>query len=409
MAWYRLYLPALPFLVVLAASGLRNLADAAVALLRASPRLVTLSGWALVLAGATANVVTLAGHYRGIDGYGDLSGMYHPDLGKFLTRHERPGGLVAFQDMGSTPYHAPDLPFLDFIGLVDGTVARTRHAHGLHAFVDTGASPEERAYDASMREYFFRRSPRWAILTVYVPDPVADEVLAKFMQNPGTEVLRDYYTDNPYQFDLWRDARFQRDYVHVRTWPRSAGYYLSLFRRKDLWDQVPGEVVLDAVPAGLGGEHAKLTDGLELLGSEVRREAMERHELFVTTWWRVPGPMARDLDFFVDIERPGYRSHSEHVPGDSMYPADRWRPGDIIEDRVLIQLPIEMKPGDYQVYFGASHRSGARLAVLDGSRDGEDRLRLGPLHVKTLVPFVHQLIPPTRVAEQRRHPERIPQ
>jgi hypothetical protein len=260
-----------------------------------------------------------------------------------------------------------------------------------------------------MRDYFHARSPRWTILTVYVPDQLADDVLARFTKNPGTEVLRDYYADNPYQFDLWRDARFQRNYVHVRTWPRSAGYYLSLFRRKDLWDQVPGEVVLDAVPAGLAGERAKLSDGLELLGSEVAGEAMERHELFVTTWWRVPGPMAKELDFFVDLERPGYLSHSEHVPGDWMYPADRWRPGDIVEDRVLVQLPVEMKPGDYQVYVGVSrHTTGARLAVLDGPGDGANRLRLGPLHVKTLVPMIHQLIPPPRVAEQRRHPERIP-
>jgi hypothetical protein len=94
----------------------------------------------------------------------------------------------------------------------------------------------------------------------------------------------------------------------------------------------------------------------------------------------------------------------------SSIPADRWRPGDIVDDRVLVQLPVEMKPGDYQIYVGVSrHTTGARLAVFDGPGDGANRLRLEPLHVKTLVPMVHQLIPRTRVAEQRRHPERMPQ
>jgi arabinofuranosyltransferase len=410
MVWYRLYLPALPFLVVLAASGLRNLGDAAAALARAPARLVTLAGWGLVLAAAAANFVVLIGHYEGINGHGDLSGMYHPDLGKFVTRHERPGGLVAFQDMGSTPYHAPDLAFLDFIGLVDRTVARARHAHGLHAFVDTGGSPERVAFDREMRDYFYSRSPRWAILTVYVPEPLADGVAAQFARNPGVEALRDYYAGNPYQFGLWNDGRFQREYVHVRTWPRSSTYYLSLFRRRDLWEQVPREVVLDAPPARLAGQQAKLTGGLELLGSETDGEALQRHEIFVTTWWRAPGPMAPDLSFRVQIEHSGYQTTTDHLPGDWMYPADRWRPGDVVEDRVLIQLPVDMEPGEYQVYLDVYRRSTAeRLPVLEGRADGAGRIDLGRLHVKRLLPLVHQLIPPTSVGQQRRHPDRVPQ
>jgi hypothetical protein len=124
----------------------------------------------------------------------------------------------------------------------------------------------------------------------------------------------------------------------------------------------------------------------------------------------VPGPMPADLNFFVHLEGPSYRAAMDHIPGDWMYPADRWRPGDIVEDRVLIQLPVELGPGDYDVYLGAYRRStGARLAVIDGKTDGTDRLRLGRLHVKRLLPLVHQLIPPTRIAQQRRHPDRIPQ
>jgi hypothetical protein len=371
--------------------------------------MITVLGWLAVAGAAAGNFTYLCQHYAGLNGHGDLSGMYHPDLGKFLTRHERPGALVAFQDMGSTPYHAPDLNFLDFIGLCDGTVARARHAHGLHAFVDTGDGPARLDYDRSMREYYFQRNPQWAILTVYVPGYLMDRTANQFAANPGPEALRESYAGNPYQFGLWDDPRFHQRYVHVRTWPRSRSYYLSLFRRRDLWEQIPGEVVLDAPPAHLGGVRAQLREGLELLGSEVQRETLERHEVFITTWWRVPGPLPADLNFFVHVEREGYRATLDHIPGDWMYPADRWRPGDIVEDRVLFQLPIEMPPGDYRVFIGAYRRStGDRYGVTQGPNDGTDRIRLGGFRVNRLYPFIHQLIPPTRVEVQRHHAERIP-
>src|SRR5262249_21572458 len=143
MQWHRLYLPALPFLCILAALGLRNVLEAA---LRAAGRLgagrIALGaaygiGWGAVLLAARSSFAFTFKGVNGFNGHGDLAGTFHPDLGKFLVRHERPGGLVAFQDMGSTPYHAPDLDFLDFVGLVDRTVARARHDMGLHAFINT--------------------------------------------------------------------------------------------------------------------------------------------------------------------------------------------------------------------------------------------------------------------------------
>ena len=57
----------------------------------------------------------------------------------------------------------------------------------------------------------------------------------------------------------------------MRTWPRGSGYYLALWRRKDLWEQTPREVVLDAAPGNVGGVRAKLEGGLELLGSDLTK------------------------------------------------------------------------------------------------------------------------------------------
>ena len=420
MQWHRLYLPALPFLVILAACGAQNLLDAVASLVTKQRReLVRVMGagvgWgAVVIAGYSSFTFTYR-ELNGFNGHADLAGTFHPDLGKFLVRHERPGALVAFQDMGSTPYHAPDINFLDFIGLVDGTVARARHSHGLHAFIGGDGGSEQLKYDADMREYFYKRSPEWTILTVYTPKGQEQRIAEAFGRDPGEASIGDAFNSNPYQFGLYADARFRQRYVHVRTWQRSIGYYLSLWRRRDLWEQTPREVVLDALPEGVGGVKAKFEGGLEILGSSIDPEVIERHENFITTWWKLPGPMPADTVFFLHVTKAGFQAPGDHTPGDSMWPADRWLPGQILEDRYLFQLPPPgdpkaswMSPGDYQVYIGVWRRSsGQRLRVLEGPNDGQDRVLLGTFHVRSMRPLLDQLIPPTRVDKMRAHPERI--
>jgi arabinofuranosyltransferase len=413
MQWHRLYLPALPFLCVLAACGLQEVIEAAVSRLATKDdttvRMLAYGlGWGGVLFAAGQNFQFTYREQHGFDGHGDLAGTFHPDLGKFLVRHERPGGLVAFQDMGSTPYHAPDINFLDFCGLVDRTVAHARHDYGLHAWV--GGDPDaERRYEAEMRDYFFRRGPEWTILTIYTPEANVQRTMRQYDEDPTGASFGDAYRDNPFEFKLWDDPRFGDRYVAVRAWPRSSRYFLVLWRRRDLWDQKPREVVLDEPPPGLAGARASFEGGLELLGSEMTHETIERHEAFITTWWKLPGPMARDTMFFVHVTRSGFQTPADHVPGDWLYPADRWHAGEILEDRTLFQLPpLLMKPGTYKVYLGAYRRgTGERLKVLAGASDGQDRVLLGELTARALRPILDQLIPPTRVDAMRKHPERI--
>jgi hypothetical protein len=408
MHWHRLYLPALPFLALLAATGLINLVHLASSRARASLRPVLWNlGWTLVIAASALNFAFTYREMSGFNGRGDLSGNFHPDMGKFLTRHDRPGALVAFQDMGSTPYHAPDIAFLDFIGLVDHTVARARYSYGLHAFMATESSRRQPEFDAEMRAYFYARNPEWTILTTYIPTSEMDAVSKRFATNPVPASLGPALRSNGYQFGLV-DATFDARYVHVRTWPRSAGYYLSLYRRRDLWEKTPGEVVLDAAPPDLGGPQASFAGGLELLGAEVEPVTKARHEAFVTTWWRVPGPMPADTWFFLHIENDKQRVPYDALPGDWMYPADRWKPGQIIEHRTLFQVPPDMKPGDYRVMAGVyRRRTGDRVAFTTGPNDGQQRVDLGPLRVEPLRPPFDSLIKPTDITAQRRHPERI--
>jgi len=410
MRWHRLYLPALPFVVLLGMMGLRNLAMTLVDFWKSQPKAKPIAFAVATLLLLVAMGVNLRFTYRstsGFNGWGELSGTYHPDMGKFVTRHEQPGALVAFQDMGSTPYHAPDLSFLDFFGLVDRTVARARYAYGLHPFAATEAFRNQPAFDADMREYFHRRNPEWAILTSYVGNGDAAAVSERFARDPTPRALGNALRANPYQFRIY-DERFREHYVHVRTWPRSASYYLSLFRRRDLYEQTPGEVVLDAPPADLSGVTATFDHNLQMLGSEVEGEALEDQEFFVTTWWRAGGPAEADTHFFLHMESADRRVPYDHIPGDWMYPADRWHDGDIIENRVLMQIPVGVPPGDYQVYLGIYNPStGARWAIVEGDDVGDGRLLLGSVHVRAQIPFWDSMIKRTDIDEQRHHADRI--
>jgi hypothetical protein len=417
MQWHRLYLPALPFLCVLAALGGANLVSAVVRALHPNAagrdsraRLLGDGiGWVAVAYACAMNCHFTYDQVNGFNGHGDLAGTFHPDIGKFLVRHERPGALVAAQDMGATPYHAPDINFLDFVGLVDGTVAHARHDFGLHAFVRGDADNVRPKYDAAMRDYFFERRPEWTILTIYPPPEQRKDVSREFDEDPTGALFGDAYNENRFQFDIWRDPRFRERYVPVRTWRRSSRYYLALWRRRDLWNEVPHEVVLDAIPPNVGGVQATFEGGLALLGSEITEKTIERQEAFVTTWWKLPGPMSRDLYFFVRFVKEGFQANSDHVPGDWMYPADRWKTGDILEDRTLFQLPpFTMSPGTYKVYLGAYRRgTGERLKVTSAASDGQDGVLLGTLVVRDWYPFVDQLIPPTRTEAMRKYPDRI--
>jgi len=309
--------------------------------------------------------------------------------------------------MGSTPYHSQDLSYLDFIGLTDHVIARARSRYGLHAFAATEADRDKPQWEAEMREYFYERNPEWAILTTYVSGGAASRVSERYARDPTPRTLTPFIAHNPHQFGIY-DRTFQERYVHVRTWPRSAVYYLSLFRRRDLWDQMPREVVLDEPPANLRGKTAVFGDGLELIGSEMETETLERHEFFCTTWWRAPGPRAADTHFFIHVENDQSRISYDHIPGDWMYPANRWREGDIIENRVLVQIPPGYAAGEYRVLLGIYNPStGDRWPVRSPDDVGDSRILLGTITVNRLWPIIHSTIPRTNLAEMRAHPERI--
>lgn len=409
LIWHRLFLPALPFVVLAASTGLRFLATAAASILGEQRRWIPYAvGWCLVGV-AVWNNLSFTTERMGGTGYASCTGANHPDLGKFLTRHGEAGDLVAFQDMGATPFHAPDLRFLDLVGLVDPRIASLYQRHGVHPFVGATRARGGSAFCLEFRDYVFERDPEWVVL---VPWPDRDRVRAvadAFPHEDSERLLRRFgsYANTQFDCHLYEDPRFRERYVHVRTWMRSPVYYLSTFLRRDRWQRDPLGVVLDAPPAHRRGPRASFANDVELLGGVVEEEVVvERHEVFVTTWWRLPGRRSDDLQVFVHIEsstNPRMRVSHDHPPGDWMYPASRWSPGQVIEDRVLVQLPPSLQPGEYEVYVGLfDRRTGRRIELRSGSRSEEARILLGELRIRSFRHFLDPLIPRTRPAAQRR-------
>lgn len=410
LMWHRLFLPALPFVAMGAGAAARMLATAASA--RLAPRLrwaPYAAGWAVVALACWANLSFTLRETRGLGGYGGCSGANHPDLGKFLTRHGRPGELVAFQDMGATPYHAPDLRFLDLVGLVDRQVALRLRRHGVHPFVGATRAARGGELCADLRRYVLGRRPEWVVLVPWPGRRLVGEVAEGVTRADPEAVLRRSGAFANTQFDchLYHDPAFRQRYAHVRTWMRSPVYYLSAFRRRDLWEAPPAGVVYARAPASVRGPRATYANGVELLGGEVERRAVvERHEVFVTTWWRVPGPRPDDLQVFVHVARqapPRTRTSLDHPPGDWMYPASRWRQGEVVRDRVLVHLPVGLVPGRYDVHVGLfDRRTGERVAITSGRAEPDQRVLLGHLDVRPMRHFLDPLIPRTDPREQRR-------
>lgn len=128
-------------------------------------------------------------------------------------------------------------------------------------------------------------------------------------------------------------------------------------------------------------------NGIELLGWRIETPRVRRHRpLFVRTWWRTDRPVEARWEVFLhpDPTREGQERFAgggagEHEPGDWSYPTNRWRPGEIVEDRFDVRPFPYVPPGTYELFVGLWRPdTRVRLRPLDEARtDGGRRVRLG--------------------------------
>lgn len=128
-------------------------------------------------------------------------------------------------------------------------------------------------------------------------------------------------------------------------------------------------------------------NGIELLGWRIETPRIPRHRpLFVTTWWRTTRPLDARWEVFLhpDPTRQGQERFAgggagEHEPGDWSYPTNRWRPGEIVEDRFDVRPFPDVPPGTYELFVGLWRPdTRVRLRPQDEARgDRGRRVRLG--------------------------------
>lgn len=236
MKHFRLLLPSLPLLCLLAGQGLAWLAERVP---RERLRMPLLAGAVVGL--AAIGVVYTLGHRRETT-YLARSEQSFQALGRHLESQARPGDACIFQDMGAAPWIAKSVRFVDPIGIVDPSIARLTARFRLSPFLRAsrasrpGGARDLARFDELARDYLLGRRTRWAAFVAYVPKPRRDDVARRFAAAEGDprrleRLFGGLLGANVYAHGLTRDARFRRSYHLDRAWKRDDGYYLVLYER----------------------------------------------------------------------------------------------------------------------------------------------------------------------------------
>lgn len=241
MPFYRLFLPALPLVLVLAGQGVIVVCER----LRRGRIAARWMGVALAVCLMTLSSLTLSPLAPSLRGANAGLERAHATMARYVRARAQPGHAIIFQDMGAAPYAAGDLRWVDPIGLVEPFIARAQYEAGLSPYLQhepTGAADQARAVDRRVRDHLFGQDPEWIAGVSYATDspdaaaafsaryrevehsPHPSEILAVLM--PGLHA-------NGYYHGIFADRRFRLHYRFERAFRRSDGYVVVLFRRYD--------------------------------------------------------------------------------------------------------------------------------------------------------------------------------
>lgn len=155
---------------------------------------------------------------------------------------------------------------------------------------------------------------------------------------------------------------------------------------KGVKDQNPiAPFLLSKPPAIQNPVHADLDGKLEFLGYDLdlpHATHVGAGESFGVTWYfRVKQRVAGNYKVFVHIDGDGQRIHGDHEPVNEQYPVRLWEPGDVIADTQRLDVPGNFRAGSYSVFLGL-YSGDARMPILEGPKDADNRIRAGVLHIR---------------------------
>ncbi|MFN8459373.1 MAG: DUF2079 domain-containing protein [Anaerolineae bacterium] len=128
---------------------------------------------------------------------------------------------------------------------------------------------------------------------------------------------------------------------------------------------------------------ANFDSKMELRGYDVTQNG---HELAVTLYWQALASMNLDYTVFVHLLGPDGQTVAQHdgqpaweVP----LPTSTWQPGEILQDKHILALPLNLSPGQYRLQVGVYYwQTLERLPVIEQNAPVNDFVNLGDVGVK---------------------------
>lgn len=114
--------------------------------------------------------------------------------------------------------------------------------------------------------------------------------------------------------------------------------------------------------------------GLRLVAWRVSPQPDADRRVHVEMWWEVERSVAGSWQAFLHAEAPGRRIVVDSVPAGGLYPVADWVPGEIVHDRLVIDVPRRVPSEEWTVYAGF-FRGETRMPIAPDAPD--DRQPLG--------------------------------
>jgi hypothetical protein len=123
-------------------------------------------------------------------------------------------------------------------------------------------------------------------------------------------------------------------------------------------------VQLEPLTDAAAPPEAQFENGLKLLGHSV--EAADANHWRLRTLWQIDQPIDADQTFFVHLRAPNeVLDAKDGDSGDGFYPLKLWRPGDVIIDERLIEVPPQADRVQLLIELGLYDRvTGQRVPVI---------------------------------------------
>jgi hypothetical protein len=265
MIFYRLFLPALPFMIILALEGFKNI-------LRIIPSKMIekhLFLFPIILAVPCSYQMvsyTLSRENDYLRDYIQKSERSHQALGHYLNIYSSDTETVLFQDMGGTPYIAQDVRFFDPIGVVEPWMGKELSKINYNPFLRSEKirTPQGlndvRQFSIKFQNYIFDDvKPERVAFIAYSPrfkGKSVSEALLNFNKGyfRNRNVRPDRFSDplvlnkedvekvesffarslnaNNYYHGLYSNPRFREEYQLESYWRRTEQYWIVLFKKK---------------------------------------------------------------------------------------------------------------------------------------------------------------------------------